>query len=217
MNTVLDDNMTLCLANSERIKLRAQLRMLFEVQDLAVASPATVSRCGMVYLSTGNLNWKEFVTTWFSKNCIDPTNPASTINDGKFKVPMDFQTLYKNLFFSSLDKLLEAKKDMFEPFPTVAIQTAENICNILSSFLKYMKFSNSYDENVKKVTFTYAFSLIWAAGGSIESKHYQDFEAAVRLVLPSLFFPKTETIFDFMVNPDNYHTFISCESRLAEF
>jgi dynein heavy chain len=74
MNTVLDDNMTLCLANSERIKLRSQLRMLFEVQDLAVASPATVSRCGMVYLSSENLNWKEFVTSWFSKNCVEPTD-----------------------------------------------------------------------------------------------------------------------------------------------
>ena len=31
MNTVLDDNMTLCLANGERIKLRQELRMLFEV------------------------------------------------------------------------------------------------------------------------------------------------------------------------------------------
>lgn len=31
LNTVLDDNMTLCLANGERIKLRPQLRMLFEV------------------------------------------------------------------------------------------------------------------------------------------------------------------------------------------
>jgi len=29
LNTVLDDNMTLCLANGERIKLRPQLRMLF--------------------------------------------------------------------------------------------------------------------------------------------------------------------------------------------
>jgi dynein heavy chain len=31
MNTVLDDNMMLCLANSERIKLKKQMRMLFEV------------------------------------------------------------------------------------------------------------------------------------------------------------------------------------------
>jgi dynein heavy chain len=31
MNSVLDDSMTLCLANSERIKLRNELRMIFEV------------------------------------------------------------------------------------------------------------------------------------------------------------------------------------------
>ena len=67
-------------------------------------------------------------------------------------------------------------------------------------FLRSIRWSNSYDENIKKVTFTFAFSMIWAAGGSIESKHYQDFEAAVKIVLPSLFFPKTETIFDFLVN-----------------
>lgn len=46
----MDDNKTLCLANSERIKLPTTLHMMFEVQDLKVASPATVSRCGMVYM-----------------------------------------------------------------------------------------------------------------------------------------------------------------------
>ena len=44
LNTVLDDNKMLCLANSERIKLTPYVHMVFEVQDLAQASPATVSR-----------------------------------------------------------------------------------------------------------------------------------------------------------------------------
>lgn len=35
MNTVLDDNMTLCLSNGERIKLRPEMRMIFEVDDLS--------------------------------------------------------------------------------------------------------------------------------------------------------------------------------------
>ncbi|EFJ52773.1 dynein heavy chain 3 [Volvox carteri f. nagariensis] len=56
---VLDDNCMLCLPNGERIKLNpATMRMLFEVADLAAASPATVSRCGMVYVTPDDMGWR---------------------------------------------------------------------------------------------------------------------------------------------------------------
>ena len=38
--------------------------MMFEVQDLAVASPATVSRCGMVYLEPSYIGLAPFVECW---------------------------------------------------------------------------------------------------------------------------------------------------------
>jgi len=45
---VLDDNCMLCLPNGERIRLDPiRMRMLFEVEDLKYASPATVSRWGL--------------------------------------------------------------------------------------------------------------------------------------------------------------------------
>ncbi|XP_050078309.1 dynein axonemal heavy chain 6 [Anopheles maculipalpis] len=66
LNTVLDDNKMLCLANSERIKLTSWVHMVFEVQDLAQASPATVSRCGMVYMDPVHLGWTSIVKSWLN-------------------------------------------------------------------------------------------------------------------------------------------------------
>jgi dynein heavy chain 1 len=50
LNSVLDDNKVLTLPNGERIALPENVRLLFEVESLKYATPATVSRCGMIWL-----------------------------------------------------------------------------------------------------------------------------------------------------------------------
>jgi len=56
LNSVLDDSKVLCLSNGERIDLCPGSRVLFETDDLASASPATVSRCGVLYVVKSECN-----------------------------------------------------------------------------------------------------------------------------------------------------------------
>ncbi|CAH2055605.1 unnamed protein product, partial [Iphiclides podalirius] len=68
VDAVLDDNKKLCLSSGEIMKLTERQRMIFEVADLAVASPATVSRCGMVYLDAKVVGLQPLVNAWLKSN-----------------------------------------------------------------------------------------------------------------------------------------------------
>ena len=81
LNTVLDDNRMLCLANGERIRLKnlgigpSEMRMLFEVEDLAQASPATVSRLGVVFYTPSTLGWRPLMRSWMTRELSEIMHP----------------------------------------------------------------------------------------------------------------------------------------------
>ena len=63
MNSVMDDNRLLTLPSNERIRLMPHMRMIFEIRDLNYASPATVTRAGILFISEA-AQWKNYVASW---------------------------------------------------------------------------------------------------------------------------------------------------------
>lgn len=47
----------LTLASNERIPLNRTMRLVFEISHLRTATPATVSRAGILYINPADLGW----------------------------------------------------------------------------------------------------------------------------------------------------------------
>jgi len=80
LNTVMDDNKVLTLASNERISLTPSMRLLFEISHLKTATPATVSRAGILYINPGDLGWNPYVQYTAYTECIVYTTVASSVH-----------------------------------------------------------------------------------------------------------------------------------------
>ncbi|XP_066286377.1 cytoplasmic dynein 2 heavy chain 1-like isoform X1 [Branchiostoma lanceolatum] len=68
LNSVLDDNRLLTMPSGERIQFGPNVNFVFESHDLSCASPATISRMGMIFLSDEDMDVKSLVASWLSKH-----------------------------------------------------------------------------------------------------------------------------------------------------
>ena len=194
MNTVLDDNMMLCLANGQRIKLRADMRMLFEVQDLSQASPATVSRCGMVYLTFDDLGWKPYVLSWYERELSKKTN-----SQGELLMDEELQKTLFDLFDHCVPDCLKLiREQLQEPVTTTDLQLIQTLCNFLDAFISEsfgFRTKEKPDNKKKYISYVFAFSFTWSLCGSvIDSKYKELLDKYVRNKLSHIIYPNLETI-----------------------
>lgn len=135
--------------------------MLFEVQDLSVASPATVSRCGMVYMTPEELGWKPYVQSWIPRIFPD----ESVLLE-------EHKNILLALFESSIEPAMEKIRSLklIEYVKTVEIQRVASLCNFLEVMLQpSYGFKGDKEEKKKNLPFFFAFAYIWGIGASLDS------------------------------------------------
>lgn len=80
--------------SGEIIQMSPQMNLIFEPEDLEQASPATVSRCGMIYMDPNQLGWRVFKDSYVQYEL-----PAS--------LPKEARELINDLFEWMVDPCLD--------------------------------------------------------------------------------------------------------------
>ena len=122
MNSLLDDNKILTLITGDRIALTESMGLIFEVENLSVASPATVSRCGMIYLDASDLGWRPYVESWISK-----------------KQDEDVRSNLESLVDKYVKKVLDVKKASCKDVIKVVKIPQWHLCAIYSTPLQHSR------------------------------------------------------------------------------
>ena len=194
MNTVLDDNRTLCLPNGERIKLNGKtMRMLFEVEDCAQASPATVSRLGVVWLPPEAIGLRNPVETWMCK--YTPEGMSTELKDHFMEIWEE--TVAKSIRF--------VRRNTKELIPTIDNNLVLSCCRLFQSLFVESKGAKLDAEDIKStLNKMFLWSLIWSIGGNVDGiEGKEKFSEFVREEFGKIAkFPNSGTVYDYVLDPE---------------
>jgi dynein heavy chain len=205
MNTVMDDNKVLTLVSNERIPLTSSMRLIFEISHLRNASPATVSRAGVIFLNETDIGWRPYVTTW-----------VETMGDQK--VATTLEQLFDQYVSPTLDHIRREKWKHVTPLMDFAM--VQTLCKLLEGLLTKENAPPGSDKEVYEAYFQ--FAAIWALGGGFNvekgsdmRKNFSDYwhsefaKSAVR-------FPDEGLVFDYYINPADKRP-AHWSDRIAEY
>ena len=188
LNTVMDDNKILTLASNERIPLLPEMKLVFEISTLKFATPATVSRAGILYINSGDLGWNPFVTSWVEKR--DNSNE-------KAQLTMLFDK-YVPCMQDQISKRFKVKIT-----PISSISHIQLLCALLEALIVPANTPPDSPREVYEIYFV--FAVIWAYGSALFHDGQSDYRAEFTKFFVSQFvtikFPAGASVFD--VWPDN--------------
>eukprot|EP00117_Sycon_ciliatum_P048716 scpid847/ scgid34643/ Dynein heavy chain 5, axonemal; Axonemal beta dynein heavy chain 5; Ciliary dynein heavy chain 5 len=187
LNSVLDDNKTLTLANGDRIPMAPWCKIVFEPHNIDNASPATVSRNGMVFMSSSALDWRPILDGWLMTR---QSSEAEVIRE---------------LFHASFQEVYNYSSTML--FPKMEILE----CNYISQAVKMLEGSLPKKEKEDMsmpdkavLERYYIFGVMWSIGALLElgdrSKMETFLKEKTKLNLPKIEPGSGNTIFEFVVN-----------------
>jgi len=193
LNTVMDDNKVLTLVSNERVPLSRSMRLLFEVATLRNATPATVSRGGVLFINDTDVGWKPYMESWIER-----------VKDENAK----------SVFYLCFAQFFEANVEMVRKtfrciVPHVDMACVQSICCLLDSILAdkantdVLKGMSVDDQkNIFEAFFIYA--AMWGmGGGALEDKtanYKKQFSAWFRS-LSKIKFPEQGEVFDYYFDP----------------
>ena len=196
MNTVLDDNKMLCLANSERIKLTPWMHMCFEVQDLAVASPATVSRCGMVYVDPQDMHWQPYFHRWLG-------NLGRLDDECKEYLEGLFTTYITDILYNVRKNFTVAMEQVDLGKVATMCTLLEQLIGVETSKLDVTVTEDNVDDIHAGIAMCFVFAIAWGIGGNLNQQFHEAFDTYTRDTLSELRglrIPGLGQLFDFYLN-----------------